>query len=98
MGIFGSSQHRTPPGLQLGRELGHHEHAGWRKLVLVRHGQTDFNVKHLLPGQLPGIPLNDAGRREAQATAEALRPLPLSAIVASPLERTVETAEAINAG
>jgi len=74
MGIFGSSsQHRTPPGLQLGRELAHHEHQGLRKLVLVRHGQTDFNVKHLLPGQLPGILLNEEGRQEAQSTAAAIK-------------------------
>ncbi|HEY7835762.1 MAG TPA: histidine phosphatase family protein [Ktedonobacterales bacterium] len=98
MGLFGSTQQRAPSGRRFGRDMAHHEHAGWRKLVLVRHGQTDYNVKHLLPGQLPGIPLNDMGRREAQATADALRPLPLSAIVASPLERTIETAEAINAG
>lgn len=98
MGLFRSSAQRVPKGRRFGRDLAHHEHAGWRKLVLVRHGQTDFNVKHLLPGQLPGIPLNDMGRREAQATANALRSLPLSAIVASPLERTIETAEFINAG
>jgi hypothetical protein len=65
MGIFGSSSHRTPPGFQLGRELAHQDHQGLRKLVLVRHGQTDYNVNHLLPGQLPGIPLNEAGRAEA---------------------------------
>src|SRR5579875_3772766 len=99
MGLFGSSKgHRTPPGVVLGRELAHEDHRGHRKLVLVRHGQTDFNVKHLLPGQLPGIPLNEEGKREALATAEALRPLPISAIIASPLERTMETAAAINAG
>lgn len=98
MGLFGGSQRRVPQGRLFGRDLAHHEHASWRKLVLVRHGQTDFNVKHLLPGQLPGIPLNDEGRLEAHATAEALRPLPLSAIIASPLERTIETAEIINGG
>lgn len=99
MGLFGSrARQRAPRGSHFGRELHHQEHQGWRKLVLVRHGQTDFNVKHLLPGQLPGIPLNDEGRREAQATAEGLRDLPLSTIVASPLERTMETAAYVNAG
>lgn len=97
MGIFRSSP-RVPAGRSLGRELHHHEHQGWRKLVLVRHGQTDYNVKHLLPGQLPGIPLNEEGMHEAQATAVALRDLPLAAIVASPLERTMETAGYINDG
>jgi len=99
MGLFGSSKaHRTPAGVVLGRELTHEEHRGQRKLVLVRHGQTDFNVKHLLPGQLPGVPLNAEGRNEVQTTATGLRPLPISAIIASPLERTMETAAAVNAG
>jgi broad specificity phosphatase PhoE len=97
MGVFGSKR-RAPAGRHFGRDLEYHEHAGWRKLVLVRHGQTDYNVKHQLPGQLPGIPLNGDGRREAQATAAALRDLPLTAIVASPLERTMETAGYLNAG
>ncbi len=99
MGIFGSSRaNNTPQGLQFGRELRHEDHRGHRKLVLIRHGQTDFNVKHLLPGQLPGIPLNAEGIREAQATAQAIGALPFSAIVASPLERTMQTASAINEG
>ena len=101
MGWFGPSPaapHKTPTGHRLGRELSHHERQGWRKLVLVRHGQTDFNTQHRLPGQLPGIPLNNDGRAEARATAEALRDLPLMAIVVSPLERTVETAGFLNEG
>ena len=99
MGLFGSSkQHRTPKGVQFGREMAHADHAGHRKLVLVRHGQTDFNVKHLLPGQLPGIPLNAEGIHEAQTSAAAIRSLPLTAIVASPLDRTMQTAGYINEG
>ena len=97
MGIFGPrAPRRVPAGHRLGRELTHEQHAGWRKLVLVRHGQTDFNVQHRLPGQLPGIPLNAEGQREAAATAQALAELPLTVIVASPLERTLETAAYLN--
>jgi broad specificity phosphatase PhoE len=99
MGLFSRLQpHRVAADRALGRELAHSEHKGWRKLVLVRHGQTDFNVQHRLPGQLPGIPLNATGQHEAQLTAEAIRALPLTAIVASPLERTMETADCINQG
>ncbi len=96
MGLF-SRAPATVPTRPHGREVEHSAHRGWRKLVLVRHGQTDYNVKHLLPGQLPGIPLNDEGKSEAQATGEAIRPLPISTIVASPLERTMETAGYVNA-
>ncbi len=99
MGLFQRRQNgRTPAGRAFGHDLAHHEHKGWRKLVLVRHGQTDYNVKHLLPGQLPGIPLNEEGRAEAQATAAAIHDLPLSTIVVSPLERTMETATYVAEG
>jgi broad specificity phosphatase PhoE len=96
--LWRTQQQRAPAGRAHGRELAHHAHTGWRKLLLMRHGQTDYNVQHLLPGQLPGIPLNAVGRAEVQATASALRELPLTTIVASPLERTMETAAYLTAG
>lgn len=66
-----------------------------RNLLLIRHGQATFNVEHRLPGQLPGIPLTEEGRRQAQRTGEALAGLPISAIISSPLERACETAALI---
>jgi probable phosphoglycerate mutase len=67
-------------------------------LLLVRHGQSTYNVEGRLPGQLPGIPLTDEGRRQAHRAAVALSALPLSAIISSPLERAAETAEIIARG
>jgi len=64
-----------------------------RNILLVRHGQTQWNVDHLLPGQLPGITLNDEGRRQAECTARALAEVPFSLIVSSPLERAIETTQ-----
>jgi broad specificity phosphatase PhoE len=69
-----------------------------RMLFLVRHGQATFNVEGRHPGQLPGIPLTDEGRRQAHQAAVALAALPLSAVVSSPLERARETAEIIARG
>jgi broad specificity phosphatase PhoE len=69
-----------------------------RVLLLVRHGQSTYNVEGRLPGQLPGIPLTDEGRRQAHRAAIALSALPLSAIISSPLERAAETAEIIARG
>ena len=69
-----------------------------RLLLLVRHGQTTFNLEGRLPGQLPGIPLTDEGRRQAQRAAVVLSGLPLSAVIASPLERARDTAEIIARG
>ena len=69
-----------------------------RVLLLVRHGQSTYNVEGRLPGQLPGIPLTDEGRRQAHRAAVALSALPLSAVISSPLERAAETAEIIARG
>ncbi len=62
-------------------------------LLLTRHGENDFLKTHRMPGQLPGIHLNDIGRAQAEAVAKMLKDLPIKAIYASPLERAVETAE-----
>jgi broad specificity phosphatase PhoE len=67
-------------------------------LFLIRHGQTTWNVEHRLPGRLPGIELTETGREQAKRLAEALRPLPLSAIISSPLERATETARYLAEG
>jgi broad specificity phosphatase PhoE len=67
-------------------------------LLLIRHGQTTWNVEHILPGQLPGIALNDTGRAQAARLADALALIPISAMISSPLERASETAEIIVQG
>src|SRR5262249_13360768 len=67
-------------------------------LFLVRHGQSTFNLEGRHPGQLPGVPLTDEGRRQAQQAAVALSALPLSAVVSSPLDRARETAEILARG
>ena len=67
-------------------------------LLFVRHGQTTWNVEHRLPGQLPGVELNDTGRQQAKKLADALAVLPISAIISSPLERAYETAQIIMHG
>jgi broad specificity phosphatase PhoE len=64
-------------------------------LLFIRHGQTTWNNDHVLPGQLPGIALNDTGREQAARLADALALLPISAIISSPLERARDTAEII---
>jgi probable phosphomutase (TIGR03848 family) len=61
-------------------------------LLLIRHGENDFLKKHLLPGQLPGVHLNEHGREQATALAGFLKEKPITAVYASPLERAVETA------
>ena len=62
-------------------------------LVLVRHGETDWNVERRLQGQ-QNIPLNAKGREQARRNGEALRSIEGIGsydFVASPLDRAVET-------
>ena len=66
-------------------------------VLLVRHGLT-ATTGHVLTGWTPGIPLDDRGVAQAAALAARLAPLPLDAIVASPLERCQQTAAAIAQG
>ncbi|HLJ80423.1 MAG TPA: histidine phosphatase family protein [Ktedonobacterales bacterium] len=69
-----------------------------RLILLIRHGQTTYNVEGRLPGQLPGVPLTDEGRRQAHTAAVALSAVPLSAVLTSPLERARDTAEILARG
>jgi probable phosphomutase (TIGR03848 family) len=51
----------------------------------------------VLTGRTPGVHLDDRGRGQAEALAQRVAALPLAAVVTSPLERCVETVEAITA-
>jgi broad specificity phosphatase PhoE len=62
--------------------------------LLIRHGLTDA-VDHFLAGIAPGTHLNEIGRMQVAQLVERLHGIPLTAIVASPLERTRETADPI---
>jgi probable phosphomutase (TIGR03848 family) len=66
-------------------------------VLLVRHGLTELTGR-VLAGWTPGVHLDERGRAQAAALGERLRPVPLAAIVVSPLERCRETAAAILAG
>ncbi len=64
-------------------------------LMLIRHGENEYSRKGVLAGRLPGVHLNERGRAQAQALAQALGQVPIKAVYSSPLERAVETAEPI---
>ena len=65
------------------------------RLVLVRHGETDSNVRHVLDSRPPGPPLNDEGVRQAAKTADRLAAEPVAAVYASVAIRARQTAEVI---
>ncbi len=63
-------------------------------LLLVRHGETDWNADGRLQGQTDR-PLSDYGRRQARQLAEELVDEELEAIYASDLARARETADIV---
>lgn len=66
-------------------------------VLLVRHGLTAMTGP-VLAGHTPGVHLDERGRAQAEAMAARLVPVPLAAVVTSPLERCVETAQAVLGG
>ncbi|WP_417217632.1 histidine phosphatase family protein [Arthrobacter sp.] len=69
------------------------------RIALVRHGETDWNAEGRLQGQTD-IPLNGAGRDQAETAARELERLghdggAWDLLVSSPLGRAVETASII---
>ena len=63
-------------------------------LYIVRHGETDWNVKGLLQGQTD-IPLNKTGEIQAEKLAKKLRSIEFAIIFSSDLLRAKRTAEII---
>ena len=64
-----------------------------KKLYLLRHGQTEFNVKKLVQGRCDS-PLTDLGRQQAGAAAAWLKAHSVvpDKVVSSPLGRAMDTA------
>lgn len=67
---------------------------GALRLLLVRHGETDWNRQGRFQGQRD-IPLNENGKRQGRQAAAFLKGLPLDFAVSSPMQRPKLTAELI---
>jgi glucosyl-3-phosphoglycerate phosphatase len=65
-----------------------------RRLVMLRHGQTEWNAGSRMQGQLD-TDLTDLGREQAAAAAEVLAKRQPLVIVSSDLRRALETAMAL---
>lgn len=63
-------------------------------IYIIRHGETDMNVKGVLQGVLDE-PLNQAGRDLAAITAQAMGKIHFDECFSSPLVRAKETAEIV---
>lgn len=65
-----------------------------KTIIMVRHGQSESNVKKTFTGQL-NAPLTEAGREQARRMARYLDKYRVDKIYVSSLERAVETAQPI---
>ncbi|KAJ1964295.1 hypothetical protein GGI12_001527 [Dipsacomyces acuminosporus] len=64
-------------------------------LFLARHGQTVANAGGILQGSRLNHPLNELGQRQAAALAEGLKDQEFDWIIASVLERAIQTAREV---
>jgi len=64
------------------------------RLHLVRHGEVD-NPNDVVYADLPGFVLSELGHRQAAAAAAYLATTGVGAVVSSPLERALQTAQPI---
>lgn len=67
-----------------------------KHLYFVRHGQTEWNAIRRMQGQWNSN-LSDKGREHADVNGQLLSTLGIEALYVSPLDRTRQTAEIINA-
>ncbi len=66
-------------------------------LIIVRHGEAEFNIAHRIHGKLDS-PLTKKGVRQAEKAADALAGIPIHAIYSSPQQRVATTAGIIRQG
>jgi broad specificity phosphatase PhoE len=64
------------------------------EIILVRHGETEWNIKEIFRGRID-VELNDTGLRQAELLAEYLGGIKIEAVYSSPLKRALNTAQAI---
>lgn len=65
------------------------------KLYVIRHGQTDANLNHIITARKE-VSLNQTGRQQAQETAKKVIQIPYEVVYCSPMIRTRQTMEIVN--
>lgn len=64
-----------------------------KTIYLIRHGETDYNLKGIVQGSGVDTSLNDTGRSQANAFYQAYKNVPFKKIYTSALKRTKESVE-----
>lgn len=67
------------------------------EIILIRHGQTDWNRDGRIMGARP-IPLNEKGRRQIESLSGSMEEIELEAIYSSPILRAWESARLLARG
>jgi broad specificity phosphatase PhoE len=65
------------------------------RVILVRHGETAWNKAHRMQGGGSDTPLNETGNRQKELIALRLKAENIQGIYCSPLQRAMDTANAI---
>ena len=66
------------------------------RVILVRHGQSTYNIESRIQGRLDASVLTETGQNTARQVGEALQSLKFDAIYSSPLQRAKQTTEIIH--
>ena len=64
-------------------------------IIFLRHAQAENNAKRILAGRTEGVHLTKTGIEQAEQIIKYLKPLDISAIYSSPIERASHTAEIV---
>ena len=64
------------------------------EIILVRHGETDWNVAEVFRGRID-VELNETGLKQAELLAGYLGSVEIDTVYSSPLKRALKTAEVI---
>ncbi len=66
------------------------------RIILVRHGVTDWNQQRIIQGGGSDTELNETGREQVKSLAQSLKGENIGAIYSSPLKRALDTAKVIS--
>jgi broad specificity phosphatase PhoE len=66
------------------------------KLYFIRHGESEANIQHVISNRESPFGLTPRGKEQANALAENLKGIPITAIYSSPVLRARETTEILS--
>jgi len=64
-----------------------------KKVYLIRHGQTDYNLRNIVQGSGVDTDLNDTGRRQAAAFFRTYGHIPFQHVYTSALKRSMQSVQ-----